>query len=236
MNETGLRRALRTEAADIRGTLYVTASAEFLRRNTGWSPSVELDRARKMTSAFRQAGVAVSELTVMAAFGCNYSADVDVSTVINCIDRLQNASVESEHASDKTICLADTMAWATPKSIRHVVSSVRERWPESRIALHLHDTRGLAMANALAALELGVDCFDSAVAGLGGCPFASHQGAAGNICTEDFALLCEEMGIETGIDLDRLCEVAQFAESIVGHTLPGRVKQGMSLGSYRGGQ
>jgi hydroxymethylglutaryl-CoA lyase len=99
--------------------------------------------------------------------------------------------------------------------------------------LHLHDTRGMGVANAYAGLEMGVDMFDSCVAGLGGCPFAGHKGAAGNVCTEDLVFMCEEMGIDTGIDLDKLIECAQLAEEIVGHPLPGSVKLGGNLNKLR---
>ena len=86
----------------------------------------------------------------------------------------------------------DTMGWANPLQIKRLVGAVRERWPDVPIKLHLHDTRALAIANVVAALEMGVDCFDSAVAGMGGCPFAAHQGAAGNVTTEDVVFLCQE--------------------------------------------
>ncbi len=101
------------------------------------------------------------------------------------------------------------------------------------IKLHLHDTRALAVANVVAALEMGVDCFDSAVAGMGGCPFAAHKGAAGNVTTEDVVFLCQEMGVETGIDLDAMIEAGQLAERVVGHPLPGKLKSGGNLEKYR---
>jgi hydroxymethylglutaryl-CoA lyase len=104
-----------------------------------------------------------------------------------------------------------------------------------RIGLHLHDTRGTGLPNALAALQMGVDQFDASCAGLGGCPFAAHKGAAGNICTEDLVFMCHEMGIETGIDLDRLIECGLMAEKIVGHPLPGKVMKGGSLSRFRAG-
>jgi hydroxymethylglutaryl-CoA lyase len=129
--------------------------------------------------------------------------------------------------------LADTMAWATPRKIRAVVDAVQDRFPELDITLHLHDTRGMGIANAYAGLEMGVRSFDASVAGLGGCPFAAHKGAAGNVCTEDLVFMCEEMGIDTGVDLDRLIDAASLAEEIVGHPLPGSVKQGGSLRRLR---
>ena len=131
------------------------------------------------------------------------------------------------------LSLADTMGWATPIRIERGVGAVRERWPEMRIGLHLHDTRGLAVANAHAGLRLGVTKFDSTVGGLGGCPFAGQKGAAGNICTEELALLCEEMGIATGIDLDALIEVGRMAERIVGHPLPSELLRVGSLDAFR---
>ena len=131
------------------------------------------------------------------------------------------------------ISLADTMGWATPIRIERGVAAVRERWPDIPIGLHLHDTRGLAVANAHAGLRLGVRQFDSTVGGLGGCPFAGQKGAAGNICTEELVLLCEEMGIATGVDLDRLIEVGRMAERIVGHQLPSELIRAGSLEAFR---
>ena len=117
--------------------------------------------------------------------------------------------------------------------IERGVGAVRERWPHLRVGLHLHDTRGLAVANAHAGLRLGVDRFDSTVGGLGGCPFAGQKGAAGNICTEELVLLCEEMGIATGVDLDSLIEVGRMAERIVGHSLPSELLRAGSLDAFR---
>ena len=129
--------------------------------------------------------------------------------------------------------LNDTMAWATPESVKAVIGAVRNRWPGLRINLHFHNTRGLGIANAYAGLEMGVDSFDSSVAGLGGCPFAGHKGAAGNVCTEDLVFLCDELGIETGINVEKLIEVARLAETIVGHPLPGSVMRGGTLRRLR---
>jgi hydroxymethylglutaryl-CoA lyase len=91
----------------------------------------------------------------------------------------------------------------------------------------------MAIANAYAGLEMGVDMYDACIAGLGGCPFAGHKGAAGNVCTEDLAFMCEEMGIESGLDLDKLLNCAKLAEDIVGHPLPGSVMKGGSLARLR---
>jgi hydroxymethylglutaryl-CoA lyase len=133
----------------------------------------------------------------------------------------------------EVLSLADTMAWATPGSIRKVVGAVRDKYPDLQLSLHLHDTRGMGIANAYAGMEMGVAIFDAAVAGLGGCPFASHSGASGNVCTEDLVFMCHEMGIETGIDLEKLIESALLAEQVVGHPLPGSVMKGGSLNKLR---
>jgi hydroxymethylglutaryl-CoA lyase len=93
----------------------------------------------------------------------------------------------------------------------------------SKLALHFHDTRGTALANALVGLELGIRDFDSSVAGLGGCPYA--PGAAGNLATEDLVYMLQGMGIETGVDLDKLIEAGRVAEAVVGRRLPGKVHQ-----------
>lgn len=134
---------------------------------------------------------------------------------------------------DVPIRRGSIMAWATPQSVKRVVGAIRERYPDLRLSLHLHDTRGMAVANAYAGLEMGVDMYDASVAGLGGCPFAGHKSAAGNVCTEDLVFMCDEMGIDTGIDLDKLLECARLAEDIVGHPLPGSVMRGGSLNKLR---
>ena len=125
------------------------------------------------------------------------------------------------------------MAWATPLSVKRVIGAIRDKYPDVEISLHLHDTRGMGLANAYAGLEMGITRFDSAVAGLGGCPFAGHAGAAGNIATEDLVFMCEEMGIATGVDLDALIQCALLAEDIVGHPLPGSVMKGGTLARLR---
>jgi hydroxymethylglutaryl-CoA lyase len=143
-------------------------------------------------------------------------------------------AIAKEAGADITeFSLADTMGWAAPHRIERVLGEVRSRWPDVPLRLHLHDTRGLAVANALVALRMGVAGFDSTVGGLGGCPFAAHKGAAGNICTEELVLLCEEMGIETGVDLDALIEVGRMAETVVGHVLPSELLHAGSLDAFR---
>jgi len=131
--------------------------------------------------------------------------------------------------------VADTMGWGTPETVKRMIDGVREVAPEARVGMHLHDTRGLGIANLYAALSMGVDLFESSAAGLGGCPFAGHghARAAGNVCTEDAAFLCHELGIETGIDLEALIAAARNAEKIIGSPLMGRVMHSGGLGKFR---
>ena len=133
----------------------------------------------------------------------------------------------------RDLTLADTMGWANPRQIETVIGEVRNRWPELRLALHLHDTRGLGIANAMAGLRMGVARFDAAVGGLGGCPFAGQPGAPGNIATEELVLLCAELGIETGIDLEALVEAGRLAERILDRRLPSAVLRGGTLARFR---
>jgi hydroxymethylglutaryl-CoA lyase len=232
-NESGMRRALAfRDRLAIAGSIALSASDAFSRKNLNRGHAENLEAMRKQTAVHQEAGVPVTRIGVMAAFGCNYQGDITPGQVVRTVaDGLAIAAEAGVAITD--VSLADTMGWATPIRIERGVGAVRERWPELRIGLHLHDTRGLAVANAHAGLRLGVTRFDSTVGGLGGCPFAGQKGAAGNICTEELALLCEEMGIETGIDLDALIEVGRLAERIVGHPLPSELLRAGSLAAFR---
>jgi hydroxymethylglutaryl-CoA lyase len=176
----------------------------------------------------------VDSAIVMTCFGCNFEGEIAPQTVRDCVGSLLALADEFGIELDR-VRLADTVGWASPASIQRVVGVVRDKWPSLHLGLHLHDTRGTGLANALMGLQMGIDSFDSSCAGLGGCPFAGHKAAAGNICTEDLVFMCEEMGISTGIDLDALIACAQMAEEIVGHPLPGKIMHGGSLTKYRRG-
>jgi hydroxymethylglutaryl-CoA lyase len=232
LNTQGLQRAVMTHKLDVHGSLSITASEAFSRKNTNRSIEETLLETEKRIEGFQRFNVRAKEVSVMAAFGCNYQGDIDPDHVVGLVQRLMQMAAD-HGLSIELIQLADTMGWATPVTIRRMVGKIRNKWPDHRINLHLHDTRGLGLANALAAMELGVDDFDSAVAGLGGCPYAGFKDAPGNIATEDLVHLCQEIGVETGVDLERLLDVAREAENIVGHPLPGKVMRGGHLDSYR---
>ncbi|MFM9925118.1 hydroxymethylglutaryl-CoA lyase [Variovorax sp. H27-G14] len=231
LNLRGMQRAMRTQL-DIEGTIGTSASEAFLLRNSGQGLSALREAQRQTLAYCVDHRIAVTRGIVTTAFGCNFEGPVSPATVVERV--AQMFEVMAEFGLRLPILrLADTVGWATPRSIAAVVGAVRERWPDLRLGLHLHDTRGTAMANALMGLQMGIDTFDSACAGLGGCPFAGHTGAAGNICTEDLAFMCEEMGIETGVDIDALIDCAQLAEKIVGHPLPGKLMRAGTLARFR---
>jgi hydroxymethylglutaryl-CoA lyase len=233
LNEKGFERALKFAGRLTNtGAIQLCASEKFLLRNQNRTAAEQLAGQHAIVEMYKAAGVAVERGSIMAAFGCNFEGDVPVARVVALVQQILDVAKEHGVTLDY-ITLADTMAWATPLAVKRVVGSLRERWPELDVALHLHDTRGMAIANAYAGLEMGVTRFDASVAGLGGCPFAGHQGAAGNICTEDLVFMCDELGIATGVDLDALIECAKLAEDVVGHPLPGSVMKGGTLKRFR---
>jgi len=210
----------------------VAGSETFMRKNTNHSVDERLEELPGWAARYQTLGMDWLDVGVMAAFGCNYEGDVEPRHVVTVLQKVEQAA-RACGSRLGGIGLADTMGWANPLLIKRLVGAVRERFPQTPVKLHLHDTRALAIANVVAALEIGVDYFDSAVAGMGGCPFAAHKGAAGNVTTEDLVFLCQEMGVETGIDLDAMIAAGQLAERVVGHPLPGKLKSGGNLATYR---
>ena len=232
LNEKGLQRALASGKLHLEGKVNMYPSSTFLMKNQGCTQAQYRETAGRLIQMYKGYGMLMEKGSISSAWGCNFEGGFSPSRVVELVTDL--IALGNEHGvSIKTVSLADTMAWATPLGIKRTVGAVREKFPDLRLSLHLHDTRGMAIANAFAGLEMGVDLFDASVAGLGGCPFGKHKGAAGNVCTEDLVLMCNEMGIETGVDLEKLIDAAQLAEDIVGHPLPGSVMRGGSLQSLR---
>ncbi|MDO8981723.1 MAG: hydroxymethylglutaryl-CoA lyase [Afipia sp.] len=230
LNEKGFRQASAVKNVDLKGVLLFYASDAFARQNNGCSADDMRRRQDDWIRLYDDAGVSIASVYIMTAFGCNLQGDVPVEAVTEnvrwVLDRFGNNS-----RPIPAIYLADTVGWAVPTEVERRVGAARELAPTARIGLHLHDTRGAGPASFYAALRMGVDLFDSSVAGLGGCPFAghSHGAAAGNICTEDIVFMAHEMGIETGVNLDALIEAALLAERIIGRPLGGRIMHSGSL-------
>lgn len=219
-NAAGLARALAfRDRLSIFGSVTVTASEAFTRRNLNRTQAEQLVAQRANIAAHRQQGVEMERVSVQAAFGCNFGGEVTAAQALAVLEDAMRLAAE-EGCAIRRVTLADSMGWATPLRVERLVGAVRERFPDLEVVLHLHDTRGLGIACAAAGLRLGVAKYDAAVAGLGGCPFAGQPGAPGNIATEELVFLCQEMGVETGVDLPALLEAARLAERIVGHPCP----------------
>lgn len=232
-NAAGLARAQAfSDRLSLYGSITVTGSEAFTRKNLNRGHAEQLEAQRGHVATHQAAGVPITRVSLQAAFGCNYSGAVPVAQAMAALRDAMGVAAERGCVIEK-ISLADSMGWANPVLVERLVGAVREAWPEKTISLHLHDTRGLGIACAAAGLRLGVAHFDAAVAGLGGCPFAGHPGAPGNIATEELVFLCEEMGVATGIDLDALIEAAALAERIVGHRLPSNLLRSGGLAAFR---
>jgi hydroxymethylglutaryl-CoA lyase len=232
-NAAGLKRALAFRARlALTGSITLSASEAFSRKNLNRDRTGQIEAMRRQTEQHLLANVPVSRIGIMAAFGCNYGGDISPGQVMSCIEDGLAIAREANIGITR-LSLADTMGWATPVRVSRLVGAVRNRWPHLELSLHLHDTRGLGIANAFEGMRLGVRRFDSTVGGLGGCPFAGQPGAPGNIATEELVLLCEEMGVATGVDLEALIEAGRMAERIVGHPLPSTALRSGTLAALR---
>lgn len=224
LNEAGFRKAQSTPNVDISAYLMLYTTDLFSQRNNNCSVAEMRERQAKWVTLYQDAGVPIESAYIVTAFGCNLQGEVPLADTLDAVKYVLSLAKEHRFPVPR-IMLADTVGWANPEDIKRRVGAVRDLAPDLKLGLHLHDTRGMGAANFYAALEMGVDMFDSSVAGLGGCPFANHANShgAGNICTEDMVYMCNEMGIETGIDIDALIEAALIAERVIGRPLTGKL-------------
>jgi hydroxymethylglutaryl-CoA lyase len=228
LNVNGFERAL-ASGLDLIPNVFCSVSDTFARNNNGRSAVDLVQTQGAMLDRYKAAGLTLQAAHVFTAFGCPYEGIVAPE---RCIEMLQSLLdvCEAHGQTPQVVYLCDTVGAANPLSVKKTLALARNRWPTLEFALHLHDTRGMGVSNVLAGLEYGVQRFDTSVAGLGGCPFAGNKSAAGNVCTEDVALMCEEMGISTGLDLERLAAAARLAEEVVGHPLPGKFMKAGRIG------
>lgn len=231
LDRKGFERA-RASGLGLRAVVSASASATFLMRNNRRTPEEGLADQRDLCAAYDEAGLPAGPAYLFTAFGCNYEGEVPVAMAIARLDALIRAT-RGTGREVSHIVLCDTIGAGNPALVERLVGETRTRWPELPVGLHLHDTRGLGIANAAAGLRLGVDRFDSSVGGLGGCPFAGNRSAAGNIATEELVFLCHEMGMDTGVDLDALLAAGSQASAIVGRALPSRLLAAGTLGALR---
>jgi hydroxymethylglutaryl-CoA lyase len=212
-NATGLERALAVGLGEI--AVFLSASETHNRKNTNKSIAQSLETFGEVVPPARAAGVRVRAY-VSTVWGCPYEGNVPVERSVE----ITRALLELDCYQ---VSLGDTIGVGTPLQTRKLVERFLREIPADKLALHFHDTRGTALANALVGIELGVRDFDSSVGGLGGCPYA--PGAAGNLASEDLVFMLHGMGIRTGIDLELLIEAGRVAERVVGRALPGKVHQ-----------
>ncbi|WP_199701179.1 hydroxymethylglutaryl-CoA lyase [Jiangella rhizosphaerae] len=210
-NLRGAERALAAGFTELE--VVVSASDTHNRRNINRTTEESLSDLPELAEKVHEAGGTL-QLIVSTSWGCPYEGDVPVSRVLRVVERGVAAGVDS-------LVYGDTTGMATPPRVTRLVEATRSAHPGLPLGLHFHNTRGTGLANVYAALELGVDDFDASVGGLGGCPYA--PGASGNIATEELVYLLEDMGIDTGIDLPALIEVAGLAERLVGRKLDSQV-------------
>lgn len=208
LSEGGLERAIRCGVPHV--GIFVSASETHSRKNSNKSVAEALREAILLIGRAQDAGMRV-RAGVMNAFGCAYEGAVPVTGVLKIVRRFMKTKPHE-------ICLADSSGLANPDQMEKVLSRAREEIGGADLSLHLHNTRGLGLANVYAALRQGVSIFDSSMGGLGGCPFIA--GARGNIATEDTVGMLHGMGIRTGIELDRLAGVSRRFEKIMGQTFP----------------
>ncbi|MEU5944196.1 hydroxymethylglutaryl-CoA lyase [Micromonospora sp. NPDC047465] len=210
-NTRGAQRALAAGFTEIE--VVVSASDTHNRRNVNRSTEESLDDIAELIDLLHGAG-AQAEVIIATSFGCPYEGDTDPARVAAIVDRVVRDGADR-------VAFGDTTGMGTPRRVRELLTAVRDRNAQVPVLLHFHNTRGTALANMLTALELGVTEFDASVGGLGGCPYA--PGASGNLATEEAVHMLHDMGIDTGIDLAALIEVAELAERLVGRQLPSGV-------------
>jgi len=210
-NLKGAQRALHAEADEL--NLVLSASQSHNLANMRMTREQSLAAFADVVSLVSNSGVSLNG-SVATTFGCPFEGPVDEDVVMRLVDAYQTFGMQG-------VTLADTTGMANPRQVYRLVRRVLERLPASALTLHFHNTRGLGLCNVLAAYEAGARRFDASLGGLGGCPFA--PGASGNICTEDLVNLCEEIGIDTGIDLPHLLKLSRSLPSLLGHEMPGQV-------------
>ncbi|MFM0592241.1 hydroxymethylglutaryl-CoA lyase [Paraburkholderia dilworthii] len=210
-NLKGAERALASRADEL--NLVMSASQTHNRANMRMSCESSLAAFGDIVRQVKGSGVLLNA-SVATAFGCPFEGKIDEDRVIAIVDAYREVGIEG-------ITLADTTGMANPRQVARIVTRVLARLPAAALTLHFHNTRGLGLANVLAAYEAGARRFDAALGGLGGCPFA--PGASGNICTEDLVNLCDEMGIPTGIDLEKLLTLSRGLPALLGHDMPGQL-------------
>jgi hydroxymethylglutaryl-CoA lyase len=212
-NAKGLERARAARMREI--AVFVSASETHNKKNVNKTVADTLAAFDETVGPARAVGMRVRGY-VSTAWGCPFEGEVAPKRVVAIAKQLIGMGCYQ-------VSLGDTIGVGTPRQTEGLLELVLGEIAADRIAMHMHDTRGTALANVLVGLEMGVRDFDASVGGMGGCPYA--PGAAGNLATEDLVYMLHGMGVRTGIDLERLVDAGRVAESVAGHPLPGKVHQ-----------
>jgi hydroxymethylglutaryl-CoA lyase len=212
-NERGLERALALRERFDEVSVFLSASETHNRRNVNRSVEESLAGLERTLAGAREAGLRC-EGVISTSFGCPYEGEVALERVLGIAERLAAAGCAE-------VAFGDTTGMANPRQAHEFFAAARERLPETELTAHFHNTRGQGLANVLAALEEGVESFESSFGELGGCPVP--PGSTGNVSSEDVVSMLHEMGVETGIDLPRLIEASRAAQEILGRPLGAHV-------------
>lgn len=210
-NLKGAERALEAGADGVR--LVMTSTETYNKKNVGMTIEQSLEVCGQILDRLRDEPMRV-EAVVALAFGCPFEGPVSEDRVSELANRFADMGI-------RELSIADSIGLGNPRRVASTMARLLSELPEIAFSLHLHDTRGLGLANVMAALQVGIDTFDASIGGLGGCPVFPN--GAGNIATEDLANLCEEMGIETGIDIEAIQKTSRRMQDFLDRKLPSRV-------------
>ncbi len=218
-NVRGAERAVESRADEL--NLVMSASESHNLSNLRMTRDTSFAGLAEVARAVQGTGVAIN-VSLSCAFGCPMEGDVPVQGVLDWCHRY----VQELGAHGVTLC--DTTGMAYPTQVTTLTQAFRDRWPDTELTLHFHNTRGMGLANVLAAIDAGADRFDASFGGIGGCPYA--PGASGNVCTEEIVHALALMGYDTGVDLPRLLAAAARLPALIGHDVPSQIlKAGQRL-------
>ncbi|MDR5906212.1 hydroxymethylglutaryl-CoA lyase [Franzmannia qiaohouensis] len=214
-NVKGAERALACHVDEV--NLVMSASESHGLANLRMTPTQSLEQFAAIVETVRaqpQGREVFINASLSTTFGCPFEGEVPEARVLDLVERQLALGVQG-------VSLCDTTGMANPAQVRRLCEAVLARFPETPFTLHFHNTRGMGLANALAAWQAGITRFDASLGGLGGCPYA--PGATGNVCSEDLVHMFEAMGVSTGVDLDALLKVSASLPGLIGHDTPGQV-------------
>jgi isopropylmalate/homocitrate/citramalate synthase len=214
-----MERALEAGVTDV--AVFTAASESFTKANINTTIAESLENFKPVVETARRNGIEVRGY-VSTAFGCPYEGEVPPERVHDVAMRLFDLGVSQ-------VSVGDTIGVGTPNQVEDVLAPLLKGVEPERLAVHFHDTRGTALANVLAALQIGITTIDSSSGGLGGCPYA--PGASGNLATEDLLYMLHGMGIETGVDMDAVVRASMYITDMLGKQAASKYLQACSTGT-----